>query len=50
MQTLTEIRGLLDARGITPKHRFGQNFMVEPRVLDRLVEAAEEPRAAAGAS
>lgn len=40
MQTLTEIRALLDARGATPRHRFGQNFLHDHNQLRRLVARA----------
>ncbi|MBU3684732.1 MAG: ribosomal RNA small subunit methyltransferase A [Phycisphaerales bacterium] len=39
-QTLSEIRAELDARGIRPKHRFGQNFLHDHNQLRRLVTAA----------
>lgn len=37
MQTQTEIRALLASRGLTPKHRFGQNFLVDHNHLKRFV-------------
>lgn len=40
MQTLTEIRGLLAARGLRPRHRFGQNFLHDQNQLRKLIEAA----------
>ena len=40
MQSLSEIKALLDARGIRPKHRFGQNFLHDHNQLKKLVEAA----------
>ena len=40
MQTLTEIRQLLDARGVRPKHRLGQNFLHDHNQLRRIVAAA----------
>jgi 16S rRNA (adenine1518-N6/adenine1519-N6)-dimethyltransferase len=39
-QTLSEIRAELDARGIRPKHRFGQNFLHDHNQLRKLVNAA----------
>ena len=39
MQTITEIRQLLDARGIRPKHRLGQNFLHDHNQLRRIVAA-----------
>ncbi len=44
MQTLTEIRALLDARGATPRHRFGQNFLHDHNQLRRLVARARVMR------
>lgn len=41
MQTLSEIRALLESRGLRPKHRFGQNFLHDKNQLARLVRAAE---------
>ena len=44
MQTLTEIRELLAARGIRPKHRLGKNFLHDNNQLRRIVAAgAVEP-------
>jgi 16S rRNA (adenine1518-N6/adenine1519-N6)-dimethyltransferase len=40
VQSLTEIRALLDARGLRPRRRFGQNFLHDKNQLSRLVEAA----------
>jgi 16S rRNA (adenine1518-N6/adenine1519-N6)-dimethyltransferase len=40
VQTLGEIKALLAARGIRPKHRFGQNFLHDHNQLRKLVEAA----------
>lgn len=40
MQTLTEIKALLAARGIRPKHRFGQNFLHDHNQLKKLIDAA----------
>ncbi|MFM7133156.1 MAG: 16S rRNA (adenine(1518)-N(6)/adenine(1519)-N(6))-dimethyltransferase RsmA [Planctomycetota bacterium] len=40
MQTLSEIRAILTARGLSPKHRFGQNFLVDHNLLRRLVDAS----------
>ena len=39
-QTLSEIRAELEARGIRPKHRFGQNFLHDQNQLRRLVAAS----------
>jgi 16S rRNA (adenine1518-N6/adenine1519-N6)-dimethyltransferase len=40
VQTLGEIRGLLASRGLTPRHRLGQNFLHDKNQVARLVEAA----------
>lgn len=41
MQTISEIRSLLDSRGLAPRRRFGQNFLHDHNQLRRLVAAAE---------
>jgi 16S rRNA (adenine1518-N6/adenine1519-N6)-dimethyltransferase len=41
VQTQSEIRAILAAHGISPKHRFGQNFLVDHNLLRRLVDASE---------
>lgn len=40
MQTLSEIRALLEARGLRPKHRLGQNFLHDKNQLRKLIDAA----------
>ena len=40
MQTLTELRALLESRGLSPRHKFGQNFLVDQNMLRRLVDAS----------
>ncbi len=40
MQTLSEIKGMLAARGLRPRHRFGQNFLHDHNVLRTLMAAA----------
>ena len=40
MQTQSDIRAILAARGLSPKHRFGQNFLVDHNLLKRLVDAS----------
>lgn len=40
MQSLPEIKAILTERGLRPRHRFGQNFLIEPVHLRRIVEAA----------
>jgi 16S rRNA (adenine1518-N6/adenine1519-N6)-dimethyltransferase len=41
MQTLREIRGLLEAFGLTPRKRFGQNFLFDQNLMLKLLELAE---------
>ena len=41
MQSLREIRELLAARGLTPRHRFGQNFLHDHGKIRELVDAAD---------
>lgn len=40
MQTLAEIRRLLDERGLTPKRSLGQNFLIDHNLIRRLVDAS----------
>lgn len=40
MQTLGEIRRLLDERGLAPRRRLGQHFLIDHHHLRRLVDAA----------
>ena len=40
MQSLTQIRALLETRDLRPKHRLGQNFLHDQNQLRRLVRAA----------
>ena len=40
-QTLSYIRDLLHSRGIRPKNKLGQNFLVDLNLLDLIVGAAE---------
>jgi len=40
VQTQSDIRAILAARGLSPKHRFGQNFLVDHNLLKRLVDAS----------
>lgn len=40
MQTQSDIRAILAARGLSPKHRFGQNFLVDHNLLRKLVDAS----------
>jgi|TARA_B100000959_G_scaffold45626_1_gene46311 16S rRNA (adenine1518-N6/adenine1519-N6)-dimethyltransferase len=39
--TRTQVRSLLDRHGISPKRSLGQNFVVEPNTVRRIVELAE---------
>ena len=41
MQTLTEIRTLLDRYGVQPKRRLGQNFLHDQNLIRKLVAAAD---------
>lgn len=41
MQTLTEIRALLAAYGLRPKHRFGQNFLHDANKIRQIIAAAD---------
>jgi 16S rRNA (adenine1518-N6/adenine1519-N6)-dimethyltransferase len=38
MQTLAEIRAMLDERGLRPKKSLGQNFLIDHNLLTRLVD------------
>jgi len=40
-QSLGQIRALLGAAGLTPKHRLGQNFLHDGNQMSRIVKAAE---------
>lgn len=40
MQTLSEIRALLDSHGLSPRHRFGQNFLIDHNLIKKLVAAS----------
>ena len=41
MQTLNELRELFDAEGIRPRKRFGQNFLIDRNLMDKLLELAD---------
>ncbi|MEO0483712.1 MAG: 16S rRNA (adenine(1518)-N(6)/adenine(1519)-N(6))-dimethyltransferase RsmA [Planctomycetota bacterium] len=41
MQTLAEIRAMLAERGLTPRKRFGQNFLIDHNLIERLADAAD---------
>ncbi len=40
MQTLAEIRSLLDAYGLSPKKSLGQNFLIDQNLIRMLVDAS----------
>ena len=40
MQSITDIRTLLEAYGLAPRHRLGQNFLHDANQVRRLVQAA----------
>lgn len=40
-QTLSEIRALLASHGLSPRHRYGQNFLIDLNLMRKLVQAAE---------
>lgn len=40
MQSLSEIRELLQSRGLAPRHALGQNFLIDHNLLRKLVEAS----------
>ncbi len=39
-QSLTDIKALLAGRGIHPRHRFGQNFLIDANKLRAIIDAA----------
>jgi 16S rRNA (adenine1518-N6/adenine1519-N6)-dimethyltransferase len=41
MQTLQEIRELLESFGLAPQRRFGQNFLIDQNLLLKVIELAE---------
>lgn len=40
-QTKSDIRRLLQAHGLSPRKRFGQNFLIDGNLMRKLVEASE---------
>src|SRR5690606_16366349 len=40
VQSLSEIRELLESRGLAPRHALGQNFLIDHNLLRKLVEAS----------
>jgi 16S rRNA (adenine1518-N6/adenine1519-N6)-dimethyltransferase len=43
-QTLSYLRGLLEERGIQPKNKLGQNFLIDLNLIDLIVRTAELSR------
>lgn len=41
VQTLAEIKALLEERGLRPRHALGQNFLIDKNLLAKLLDAAE---------
>lgn len=40
MQTLAQIKAMLEERGLRPRHALGQNFLIDKNLLTKLVDAA----------
>ena len=40
-ETTSDVRSLLASHGFAPNKRFGQNFLIEPPILDRLIRLAD---------
>ncbi|MGE0479267.1 MAG: 16S rRNA (adenine(1518)-N(6)/adenine(1519)-N(6))-dimethyltransferase RsmA [Phycisphaerae bacterium] len=40
-QTLSQVRALLAGAGLTPRHRFGQNFLIDLNLMRKAAAAAE---------
>src|SRR5438874_13741871 len=40
-QTLSYVKSLLDARGLRPRNKLGQNFLIDLNLLDLAVRTAE---------
>lgn len=40
-QTLSEIRSLLAGAGLTPRHRYGQHFLIDLNLMRKLIAAAD---------
>ena len=40
-QTLSQVRELLDAAGLRPQHRFGQNFLIDLNLMRKVIAAAD---------
>jgi 16S rRNA (adenine1518-N6/adenine1519-N6)-dimethyltransferase len=40
VQTLTEIKAMLEERGLSPRHALGQNFLIEQKLITKLIDSA----------
>src|SRR5262245_37437422 len=40
-QTLSYVKGLLSSRGILPKNKLGQNFLIDLNLIDLVIRTAE---------
>ncbi|GJQ29420.1 MAG: ribosomal RNA small subunit methyltransferase A [Phycisphaerae bacterium] len=40
MQTLAEIKAMLEGRGLSPRYAFGQNFLLDHNLIRKLVDAS----------
>ncbi|NUQ68154.1 MAG: ribosomal RNA small subunit methyltransferase A [Phycisphaerales bacterium] len=40
MQTLTQIKAILESHGLSPRHALGQNFLIDANLLRKFVDAA----------
>ncbi|MGH7132213.1 MAG: 16S rRNA (adenine(1518)-N(6)/adenine(1519)-N(6))-dimethyltransferase RsmA [Phycisphaerales bacterium] len=40
MQTLSEIKALLESRGLAPRHALGQNFLIDKNLVAKLIDAS----------
>ncbi len=40
MQTLGEIKAMLEERGLSPRHKLGQNFLIDQNLITKLVDAS----------
>ena len=49
MQTLTEIRRLLQEAELAPRRRWGQCFLIDGNLMGKLLELAELPAGPSGA-
>lgn len=42
MQTLAQIREMLESRGLSPRKSLGQNFLIDHNLIAKLIDAAKE--------